>query len=237
MGQYQYGHVTLWETHGWTGTTVFVDEQLEKPLHWKKPRMIFVCSMGDFWHKTVTNEMRSRVYDVVRKCKQHTFQFLTKRPENIDDFPDDLDNAWLGATAENQEMADKRIPILLDIPAAKRFVSCEPLLSEIDFREIEEERWFCKNCGRYMDSENTFAGCGYCGNADELESRYTINGLIDWVIVGAESGPNRRECKPEWIDSIVDQCKAAGVPCFVKQIHEDGKLVKMPSQYPQEYPK
>ena len=60
---------------------------------------------------------------------------------------------------------------------------------------------------------------------------------IHWVIVGCESGPKRRECKTEWVQSIDDQCKAADVPLFVKQIHRDGKLVKMPAEFPQEYPK
>jgi hypothetical protein len=60
---------------------------------------------------------------------------------------------------------------------------------------------------------------------------------IHWCIVGCESGPKRRPCKYEWIDSIVAQCEAASVPCFVKQINnQQGNLVKMPEEYPQEYP-
>ena len=197
----------------WNGIATWIFNQIDKPLHWKKPRMIFVCSMGDFWHDTVTPEMRSKVFCIVRRCKQHIFQFLTKRPENIDDWPDDLNNAWLGVTAENQEMADKRISILLDIPAAVRFVSCEPMMGYVDLYDAYD---YLSTLGR--------------------PNAKPVSRGIDWVIVGAESGPNRRECKPEWIDNIVAQCATAGVPCFVKQIYENGKKVKMPSQYPQEWP-
>lgn len=165
----------------WNGTTAFVESALNKPLKRKKPTMFFVCSMGDFWHPSVEPEWRGRVYDVVRKCPQHIFQFLTKRPELIIDWPADLSNSWLGATAENQAMADKRIPILKQIPAAVRFVSVEPLLEGVEIPD-------------------------------------TFLRKLDWVIVGCESGADRRPCRMEWVESVVDQCKAAGVPVFVKQL-------------------
>ncbi len=112
----------------------------------------------------------------------------------INEWP--LPNLWLGVTAENQAMADKRIPILLNIPAAKRFVSLEPML---------------ENCKLSI------------GNLQ----------LIDWVIVGCESGPGRRECKVEWMQSIVDQCREAGVKCFVKQVSIGGKVSHDPAEWPE----
>lgn len=109
-------------------------DAFEKPIHWKRPRVIFVCSMSDPFHEKVPKEWFDRLMDVVRRAPQHTYLFLTKRPENIpEDFGAGMPHVWVGVTAENQAMADKRIPILIDRThkEAKRFVSCEPLLSEI----------------------------------------------------------------------------------------------------------
>jgi protein gp37 len=105
-----------------------------------------------------------------------------------------LPNAWLGASVEDQEQADKRIPHLLNCPAAVRFLSCEPLLGPVDLMP---------HIGHMTEDKAT----------GELQ-----NQLIDWVIVGGESGGGARPCDVEWIRSIVSQCKAAGVPCFVKQL-------------------
>ncbi len=116
----------------------------QAPLRWREPRMIFVCSWSDFFHEDVPLDWRRDAWDIMYHAgvyPGHTFLLLTKRPENILDmlpagwaegmykrWP----HIWLGVTAENQEMADLRIPQLLKIPAAKRFVSAEPLLSPLD---------------------------------------------------------------------------------------------------------
>lgn len=102
-------------------------------------------------------------------------------------------NIWLGVSCENQETADQRIPILLDTPAAVRFVSCEPLLGPIEFSDVTHR----------------------ADGVSQLGKR-SLSG-IDWVIVGGESGPGFRPMKPEWARSLRDQCKAAGVPYFFKQ--------------------
>ena len=112
-------------------------DKIMKPYTWKKPRRIFVCSMSDLFHDLVDNMMITRVlYQAIRS--PHTFIILTKRPQRVLEFYNshpfyakNIDNIWFGVTAENQEQADKRIPILLQIPAAVRFVSFEPLLSRI----------------------------------------------------------------------------------------------------------
>jgi len=133
-----------------------------------------------------------------------------------------FNNVWLGVTAENQEMADKRIPILLQIPAAVRFVSFEPLLGDMHLLNINGA----------LHSWQT-DGHGNLGDIDK--------GKIDWVIIGAESGHKRRECKIEWVRSIVEQCDDTGVPCFVKQLHINGKVSHKMNEWPedlrvQEYP-
>jgi len=119
-------------------------------------------------------------------------------------------NIWLGVTAENQQEANKKIPLLIQTPAITRFVSIEPMLGPIDLKEAHM--------------------------ANVRLPR------VDWVIVGAESGPDRRPCKIEWVRKIVEQCKAAGVPVFVKQLHIDGKVSSDISEWPedlrvQEFPK
>jgi len=219
--------------HGkWNEKTHFVELALEKPLHWKKARRIFVCSMGDLFHESVPFEWIDKVFAVMALCPQHTFQVLTKRPARMAEYIDSLDqdcqyrgkildfdaiqvgsrwpleNLWLGVTAENQEMADKRIPILLQIPAAKRFVSVEPMLGPVDLEAL--------------------------AFITPLKHK-----LLDWVIIGAESGPNRRKCECEWVDGLKIQCQQAGVPVFVKQIHYplSKELIKAPAGWPREMPK
>lgn len=112
-------------------------------------------------------------------------------------------NCWLGVSVENQETADERIPLLLQTPAAVHFVSAEPLLGPVDLTP-----WL--QCG------GTRPGVDASGY--EMTPGSSPRSLLDMVIVGGESGPNARACNLDWIRLSVDQCKAAGVPCFVKQL-------------------
>jgi protein gp37 len=110
---------------------------LERPLGWKRPRRIFVNSMSDLFHPKVPVDFISRAFDVMGKADHHTFQILTKRPGRMASVlrrlrVPPLPNAWLGTSVENQKWADVRIPMLLDTPAAVRFLSCEPLLGPLD---------------------------------------------------------------------------------------------------------
>jgi protein gp37 len=105
------------------------------PLQIKKPSKIFVCSWSDFFIKEA-DAWRAECWDIIARCPQHTFQLLTKRPERIADclprgWTKGWPNVWLGVSTENQEMADKRIPLLLDIPARVHFLSVEPMLGPI----------------------------------------------------------------------------------------------------------
>lgn len=178
-------------------------ECLDEPLHWRKPRMVFVCSMGDLFHKDVPDEFIEETYSTMYESTQHTFQVLTKRPERMLDFHSKsmyllnapFENLWIGTSAENQPTFDDRIRHLLPIPAAVRFVSLEPLLSPIDIPP-------------------------------------SVLKQISWVIVGCESGPKRRPCRIEWIQSIVQQCDEAGVPVFVKQISINGRVSRNPAEWP-----
>jgi len=207
-------------------------DKLDQPLRWKKPRMIFVCSMGDLFHKDVPFDQISQVFDVMcswrwptkeAECSGdaslledpgHTFMVLTKRPERIPewlswlghywpgDSPVNINleaeghfgkHIWFGVTAENQARADERIPILMQIPAAVRFVSVEPMLGPMDL-----EIW-----GQYEHPDNE----GY--GVDAIK-------CLDWIICGGETGPGARPMRPDWVRSLRDQCQAAGTPFFFK---------------------
>lgn len=113
----------------------FHADKLDEPSRWTKPQRVFVCSMGDAFHDAVVWPWFVAMMETVERYPKHTFMFLTKRPHNafhrFQDYGSVPSNIWLGVTAENQRQADKRIPVLLRIPAVVRFVSCEPLLEPI----------------------------------------------------------------------------------------------------------
>ncbi len=122
---------------------------------------------------------------------------------------DAMPNVWLGATVENQKTANERIPHLLACPAKVRFLSCEPLLEAIDLNGIFED--FCD--GGKMSY--IYPLKGYRHTTQTIKN--TTIPKIDWVIVGGESGRGARPTHPDWVRSIRDQCKEAGVPFFFKQ--------------------
>jgi protein gp37 len=199
----------------------FHPDKIDQPLRWRKPTTVFVCSMGDLFHDEVPDKMLFHVFEVMTQASQHTFQVLTKRPQRMLKFCQriiDIDaaplprNIWLGVTAENQEQADKRIPVLLDTPAAVRFVSVEPMLGNVDL-------------GEYLDLDHS------------PQTNFDVNGdpLLDWVIVGGETGPGARPMHPDWARSVRNQCVEAGVPFFFKKFGNgerelDGKIWE---QYPE----
>lgn len=122
-----------------------------------------------------------------------------------------LANVWLGVSVENQAAADERIPLLLQTPAAVRFISAEPLLGPVSI-----DRWLLSVAG--------------------LICRREIGGPLwpnlDWVICGGESGPGARPMHPDWARSLRDQCVSAGVPFFFKQWGKWKPICEMPeSEY------
>lgn len=118
---------------GWTwGRAWFNPERLDQPAKVRKPGRVFVCSMADLFHETVTPQWLSVVTEVMREVDWHTFLVLTKRPQNIPDGWDKPDNVWVGITAEDQERLDERLPYLHGMPGT-RFVSVEPMLGPVTF--------------------------------------------------------------------------------------------------------
>lgn len=124
-----------------------------------------------------------------------------------------LPNVWLGVSVEDQQAANERIPDLLATPAAKRFLSCEPLLEAVNLDDIE----FAKPDGDYYGC-NALTGSGHRYEEDNNTAADPCEyPSLDWVIVGGESGPRARPMHPDWPRAIRDQCADASVPFFFKQ--------------------
>ena len=125
-----------------------------------------------------------------------------------------LPGVWLGVSAEDQATADERIPLLLETPAAVRFVSCEPLLGPIDVTVLQRSDGWQVDSLRGIYSHSCDEGFDHPAAYEEVPG----GPHLDWVLVGGESGPNARPCDVAWIRSIVEQCGEAGLACFVKQL-------------------
>ena len=209
----------------WNGNVWFNERWLDQPLHWRKPRRIFVVAHGDLFHENVLDDWIDRVFAVMELAPQHKFIVLTKRSGRMRDYFGDiharraaiwtqiadigsardlgrpvgnflpLPNVWLGVSVEDQARADERIPDLLDTPAAVRWVSAEPLLAAVNF---------------WSDANYPLPSGG-------TGSAFDWGKGVNWVVAGGESGPNARPMHPDWARSIRDQCEAAGVPFFFKQ--------------------
>lgn len=134
-----------------------------------------------------------------------------------------LPNVWLGVSVEDQAAADERIPLLLETPAAVRWISAEPLLGPIN---LESVLWPNKG-GHRVDVLRAgywnAAGYRYGGPSAELGAErglftnHSDMARLDWVVAGGESGPNARPMHPDWARGLCDQCVAAGVPFLFKQ--------------------
>jgi protein gp37 len=238
----------------WTGrVNLAPDHILTKPLSWRKPKRIFVNSMSDLFHEAVPDEWIDRVFAVMALAPQHAFLVLSKRPARMRSYCSDpktieriavlvydanlhreelatrlvwpLPNVWLGVSVEDQPRADERIPILLDTPAAVRWISAEPMLAEIDLLADGLCYFDCsEECQRdHLEPDTGAIGCRRC---DGLCKTDEIG--IDWIVAGAESGPGARPCDIEWIRSLRDQCAGAGVPFFWKQHVENGRKISLP---------
>ena len=202
----------------------------EMPRRWNRaaertgtrPR-VFCASMADVFDNQVPEEWRADLWALMDETPRLDWLLLTKRPQNImpmmiaarrgvlrsariaEEFvTHPWPNVWFGTTVENQAEADRRIPHLLAVPAAKRFLSCEPLLGPVYLRFVHD------------------AEAGEC-----IEGGFPMFGAkptnrIHWVIAGGESGPGARPMHPDWARSLRDQCAAAGVPFFFKQWGEWG---------------
>ena len=197
------------------GRIRLMEANLDLPLRVKKPTVWAVWN--DLFHEDVPFSFIRAVWVRMATNRQHTFLVLTKRPERMKQFFDWMEcqefrietylpHIWWGVTAENQEQANKRIPILLQLPALVRFVSVEPMLGQMDLTEIPipheiDTRGFHINTLTSNDDEHF----------------YNHHSKLDWVICGGESGPGARPMHPYWAMDLSAQCEYAGTPFFFKQ--------------------
>lgn len=199
----------------WTGQIGLVDDRLTLPLEIETPSRIFVNSLSDLFHESLPNETIDSIFAIMALEPRHVFQVLTKRPKTAQPYLSDpatpgrierrmaefgrtgdeatsigcwpLPNVWLGVTAENQKEAARRIPLLLETPAAVRWIAAEPLLERIDVRSWLREPGV------------------------ELEKR---GPKLDWIVAGGEIGTEAQACHPDWARSLRDQCAQSGTPFF-----------------------
>ena len=205
-----------WGLH--SAPRIMSDENWKKPIRWNKktiePRKVFCGSMCDVFDNNAPAGQRERLWELIRQTPNLQWQLLTKRVGNIkkylpEDWGNGYPNVWLGITVVNQEEADRDIPKLLQIPARVRFLSMEPLLEAINLSHMDVESGGCK--------EWCQINC-LTGNHTDMGRPCPSVPSINWVIVGGESGHHARPFVLGWAKDIVRQCKAAGVPVFVKQV-------------------
>jgi protein gp37 len=180
----------LWDPHAQRKRTS--SSYWQQPHRWNararasgQPHRVFCASMADIFDNKAPAAWRADLWQLVRATPALTWLLLTKRPQHIatmlpPDWGDGWPHVWLGTTTENQTEADRRIPHLAAIPAAIRFLSCEPLIGPIDLSP-----WLNR---------------------------------INWIIAGGESSGGARAMQPEWVRSLRDQSRAAGISFFMKQI-------------------
>lgn len=127
----------------WTGKVRLMDDAVDEPLRWRKPRVVFVNSMADLFHDKVPLSFVSRVFATMHACPQHTFQVLTKRAERLEEVADQLiwsPNIWMGVSVESDEYAF-RVDLLRRVPARVRFLSLEPLLGPLPKLRLDGMHW------------------------------------------------------------------------------------------------
>ena len=212
-------------------TTEALAYQRKAAKHGTLPK-VFVNSMSDWLDAEVPSHWLATLLEVIGQCPTVIFQLLTKRPQNwqarmeavvlesaahaaevwphagadiaqrwlTENTPPP--NVWLGTTVEDQKAADARIPALLTIPAAIRFLSCEPLLGRISL---------------LTRADHSRMGALYAEETLATSSTINFEPRIHWVIAGGESGGQARASHPTWFYDLRDQCTAAGVPFFFKQ--------------------
>ncbi len=178
--------------------------------------LVFCGSLCDVFEggKAVLDEYRADLWDLVEQTHNLCWLLLTKRPMNVlgnvpqswhEQWPE---HVWVGTTIESQLEAEHRLPHLCSIPAAGRFVSCEPLLGPLNLTHVDftPTRWM-----------NVLDGRGFDKRAGRNETITVYCEKVDWVIAGGESGPKARPMHPDWVREIRDACETFPTPFFFKQ--------------------
>lgn len=213
--------------HGWVNEwgkdyKLTSDSNWKNPIKWAKQavkdgviRRVFCASLADVFDENVKEAWTARLHSLIWETGEIgglEWLLLTKRPENIDDR---LPFSWLqdpppfiriGTTVENGDVLDKRLTDLFKNWHGKNFVSVEPMLSAVQFKQA----WI-----DYLDGWYTETELDSHGDPKPIQAPMP---QIDWVICGCESGTSARPCNIEWIRDLRDQCDQSGTPFFLKQM-------------------
>lgn len=202
------------------------EKNWNEPRRWQKKaaefmakhgrrRRVFCASMADIFDNQVPEEWRASLWALILDCPDLDWLLLTKRPQNIAGMLPEFWNEvkasiWLGTTVEDQKRAEQNIPHLLKHDSAVRFLSCEPMVGEIDLMRIA---FSMHGYGPLWAEPLTgwTRGTGHGYRERDLPNK------IDWVIAGGESGPHARVADPAWFRQLRDQCAEAGTPFLFKQ--------------------
>jgi protein gp37 len=197
----------------WTGRVELIESQLGIPLHWRKPRRIFVNSMSDTFHEALPDATIDRIFAVMALCPQHTFLCLTKRPERMREWfsewrkPDDsgggFEPRWCAVSDAEYAMKGKRVTNGWPLPNVWLGVSAEDQATADERIPLLLQT---PAVVRFISAEPLLSAIDF--------SRYMS---ISLIIVGGESGPGARPMHPDWVRNVRDQCEAARVPLFFKQ--------------------
>lgn len=231
---------------------IFLDEEeMLKPLKWKKPRRVFPCSMTDMFAAFVPDEMIDRVFAVMALTPQHTYQVLTKRADRMEQYFAQIHSRL---PAPGRGVCTGGPPFCGCIAGSDRYHESEtgycgtewPLANVWLGVSVEDQKRADERIPhlprtpaavRFLSCEPLLQGldirqyvqCPFCAEFEGVAGKPCLCGkLIDWCITGCESGPSARPCEIDWIRSLRDQCVSAGTLFFLKQLMIDGKKVETP---------
>ncbi len=202
----------------WTGLQRFVATKLSEPLHWREPRCVAVSLMGDLFGSGITNLEIASVYGVMAKCPQHRFVVLTKQAGRRREW-----HRWLAEARKAWTYRD------CDGIPSHNVVECVSCSDQLTLDALLPDLLATPAVCRGVSLEPLL------GPVDLAKPCWPgIPGNdLGWVIVGPETGPRARPCKQEWILSVVDQCRDAGVACHVKAVPlADGRISHEPAEWP-----
>lgn len=236
-----YKDLTVWKPDGfhWTGEVRCHGDLLDKPIYWRKPQRIFVCSMSDLFHEKVPFDFIDRVMAVIAFAPQHNFMILTKRAERMwEYFHVHIPAQWEKALGPSVEYwRDSR----LQMDANVTYQVFPPVYGGIEVcYDPDTEPWPLPNLRLGVSVEDlptakeripyllaTPAACRFVSYEPALgpvnfwnfvhSHGYTHQATLDQIIVGGESGLAARPMHPDWARSVRDQCRAAGCAFFFKQ--------------------
>lgn len=194
-------------------------KRLDEPAHWRKPRRVAVSFCGDLFHPAVDFRFIASVFGTMHCYNRHTYLVLTKRAARLKEFiawfqeewlggkagfahawPKEYGHVWLGVSVEDQATADERIPLLLQTPAAVRWISYEPALGPID--------WY-KAVSKGVRHECSKDSCGFPG---------CIEQELHLIVAGCESGPQARLADVQWFRDTKDFCQRGSIAFWLKQL-------------------